>query len=108
GRGLAGVLRHHYPRWVLYPAILGLLVANTINVGADISAISAAFNLLVPIRIRLMIVPIAVLIVAMQVWGHYRMIVTIFKWLALTLFAYVAAAILAGPHWGEALKATFL
>src|SRR5205823_859625 len=108
GRGLAGVLRQHYPRSVLYPAILGLLVANTINVGTDIAAIAAAFNLFVPVRISLMIVPIAVLIVAMQVWAHYRMIVTIFKWLALTLFAYVGAAILAKPHWGEALRATFV
>jgi NRAMP (natural resistance-associated macrophage protein)-like metal ion transporter len=108
GRGLAGVLRQHYPRWVLYPAILGLLIANTINVGADIAAIAAAFNLFVPIPIGLMIVPIAVLIVAMQVWAKYKTIVRIFKWLALTLFAYIGAAILAKPHWGEALRATFM
>src|ERR687888_45944 len=49
GRGLAGVLRDHYPRQILYPAVLALVVANTINAGADIGAIAAAFNLLVPI-----------------------------------------------------------
>ena len=48
GRGLAGVLREHYPRAVLYPTVLAMVIANTINAGADIGAIAAAFNLLVP------------------------------------------------------------
>src|SRR5690349_8660020 len=108
GRGLAGVLRHHYPRKVLYPAVLGLLIANTINVGADIGAIAAGVNLLVPLPQKLLIVAIAVAIVAVQVWGHYRMIVTVFKWLTISLFAYVAAAFIAKPDWGEVLRATFV
>lgn len=108
GRGLAGVLRKHYPRWVLYPAVLSLLVANTINVGTDIAAIAAGFNLFLPVPIPVMIVPIAVTIVALQVWAHYKTIVRIFKWLALSLFAYVAAAILAKPDWMDALRATFV
>src|SRR6266567_6656016 len=49
GMGLAGVLRKHYSRAVLYPAIIALLVANTINAGADLGALAAAINLLVPI-----------------------------------------------------------
>src|SRR5256886_539459 len=61
GHGLAGVLRRHYPRPLLYIAVLGLVVANTINAGADIGAIAAAVNLLVPIPITLMIVPIALI-----------------------------------------------
>jgi Mn2+/Fe2+ NRAMP family transporter len=59
GRGLAGVLRRHYPRPLLYTAVVGLVVANTINVGADIGAIAAAINLLMPVPIWAMIVPIA-------------------------------------------------
>src|SRR6202048_5414108 len=62
GRGLAGVIRHHYPRWVLCPAVFLLVVANTINAGADIGAVAAAINLLGPLPIAWMIVPIAVLI----------------------------------------------
>jgi NRAMP (natural resistance-associated macrophage protein)-like metal ion transporter len=108
GRGLAGVLRQHYPRKVLYPAVMGLLIANTINVGADIAAVAAGVNLIAPIPQKLLIVVIAVAIVALQVWGHYRTIVTIFKWLALSLFAYVAAAFIAKPDWGEVLRATFI
>jgi Mn2+/Fe2+ NRAMP family transporter len=51
GGGLARVLRRHYPRWLLYPVVGGLVVANTINAGVDIGAIAAAINLLVPIPI---------------------------------------------------------
>ena len=108
GRGLGGVLRQYYPRAVLYPAILALLVANTINAGTDIAAIAAAINLLVPIGITWLIVPIGAGIVALQVWGNYRLIANVFKWLALSLFAYIAAALLAHPHWGAVLKSTFV
>lgn len=108
GRGLAGVLRRHYSRWLLYPAVAGLVVANTLNAGADIGAIAAAVNLLVPIPIIAMIVPIALLIVALQIWGSYRFIANTFKWLALALLAYVLAAIFARPGAAEVLKGTFV
>src|SRR5262249_61464264 len=51
GRGLAGVLHKYYPRWLLYPVVIGLVVANTINAGTDIAAIAAAINMFVPIPI---------------------------------------------------------
>jgi len=59
GAGLAGVLRRCYPRVVLYPALLGLVFANTLNAGADIGAIAAGINLIVPIPITALIIPIA-------------------------------------------------
>jgi Mn2+/Fe2+ NRAMP family transporter len=108
GMGLAGVLRNHYSRWLLYPAVLLLLIANTINAGTDIGAIAAAFNLFVPVPISMLIVPIAVVIVAIQFWGSYRLITRIFKWLTLALFAYIGAAFLAKPNWHEVIKATFV
>ncbi|MGH8596043.1 MAG: divalent metal cation transporter, partial [Gammaproteobacteria bacterium] len=72
GRGLAAVLRKFYPRWMLYPAVAGLVIANTINAGADIAAISAAINMFVPIPIWAMVIPIAGAIVVLQIWGSYR------------------------------------
>jgi len=108
GMGLAAVLREYYPRWLLYPTVLGLLIANTINAGTDIGAIAAGLNLFLPIPDAYMIVPISLVIVAVQFWGSYRFIVRIFKWLTLTLFAYVGAAFLARPAWGQVLKATIL
>ena len=108
GMGLAGALRKHYPSWLVYSAISLLLIANTITAGVDIGAIAAAINLLIPIPTILLVPLIAVGIVALQVWGSYSFIVRTFKWLTLTLFAYIIAAFLAKPHWGEVLKATFI
>lgn len=108
GRGLAGVLRRYYPGWLLYPAVIALVIANTINAGADISAISAAINMFVPIPISVMVVPIAMAIVALQIWGSYQLIVKIFKWLTVSLFAYVIAAFLAKPDWYAVARATIM
>ncbi len=108
GRGLAGVLHRYYSKKLLYPVVIGLVIANTINAGADIAAIAAAINMFVPIPISAMVVPIAVAIVVLQVWGSYRLIVKIFKWLTLSLFAYVIAAFLARPDWFAVAKATFI
>lgn len=108
GVGLAGVLRKHYPRWLLYPAVGLLVLANTINAGADIGAIAASINLLVPIPEVWLIVPIALLLLALQIWGSYRLIANTFKWLTLALFAYVGAAFFAKPNIGEVLRGTFL
>lgn len=108
GRGIAGVLRQHYPRRLLYPVVFGLMAANTLNAGADILAIAAGVNLLVPIPLWAILVPVALLLLALQVWGSYRLIARILKWLTLTLFAYVGAAFLAKPNWGAVLRGTFL
>jgi NRAMP (natural resistance-associated macrophage protein)-like metal ion transporter len=108
GMGLTAVLRKHYSGWLVYLAIALLVIANTVNAGADIGAIAAAINLLVPIPAALLVLPIAIGIVTIQIWGSYSLIVRIFKWLTLTLFAYIFAAFLARPHWSDVLKATFI
>ncbi len=108
GMGLASALRRHYSRKVLFPAVIALLIANTINAGADIGAIAAAINLFVPVPITVLVIPVALIILALQIWGSYRLIARVFKWLALALFAYIGAAFLAHPHWGEVFKATFV
>ena len=108
GQGLAGVLRQFYSRKWLYPAVLGVVVANTINAGVDIGAIAEAIRLLVPLPKSLIIIFIACTIVALQIYGSYRLIQKVFKWLALTLFAYIGAAFFAHPQWGEVVRATFI
>jgi NRAMP (natural resistance-associated macrophage protein)-like metal ion transporter len=108
GRGLAGVLRRYYSPLFLYLAVLGLVIANIINVGTDIAAIGAAINMFVPVPIKLMVLPIAAIILLLQIWGTYGLIAKVFKWLTLTLFAYIAAAFLAKPQWGQVLKNTFV
>ena len=108
GRGLAGVLRRHYSRPLLYAAVTGLVIANTINAGADIGAIAAAINLLVPVPIVAMIVPITLIILALQIFGSYQLIAKTFKWLTLALFAYIGSALYARPEAREVLKGSFL
>ena len=108
GRGLAGVLKKHYPPWLVYPVVISLVLANTINAGADIGAIAAAINMLVPIPIIAMIVPITATLLALQFWGSYKLIERTFKWLTLALFAYVATAFFTHPGSGEVLKGSFI
>ena len=108
GMGLAAVLRRHYARNLLYLTVIGLVIANTINAGADIGAIAAAINLLIPIPIAVLVLPVALAILALQIWGSYRLIARTFKWLTLALFAYVGSAVFARPDWSEVLKATFI
>jgi NRAMP (natural resistance-associated macrophage protein)-like metal ion transporter len=108
GRGLAGVLREHYPRAVLYPAVIAMAVANTLNAGADIGAIAAAINLLVPIPPLWFVVPVSAGILAVQVFGTYRLIERIFKWLALALLAYIASAIFSHPDVLKVIESTLV
>src|ERR1043166_2995886 len=108
GVGLARVLQRHYSRALLYPVVTGLVIANTINAGVDTRAIPAAINLLVPVPVTAMIVPIALVILSVQIWGSYRLIASTFKWLTLSLFAYILSAFVARPDWGEVLEGTFL
>jgi NRAMP (natural resistance-associated macrophage protein)-like metal ion transporter len=108
GTGLAAVLRERFPRPLVYVAVLALLVANTINAGADIGAIAAAINLLLPIPMALLIVPIGAAILALQIWGSYALIARCFKWLTLGLLAYAGASLFAHPVWGDVLRGTLV
>src|SRR5205085_3091429 len=74
GAGLAGVIHQHYSRTLLYLVVAGLVLANTINIGADLAAIAAAFELLVHVPARWFIVPVAAVLIGLQIWGSYRMI----------------------------------
>src|SRR5215813_3715346 len=78
GQGLGSVLRKNYSRKVVYPAAIALLIANTINAGADIGAIAGAINLLLPLPLVALIPAITVAILAVQIWGSYRFIASIF------------------------------
>ncbi|HEY2759464.1 MAG TPA: divalent metal cation transporter, partial [Pirellulales bacterium] len=108
GCGIGRVMRRHYPRFVAYPAVVALIIANVINAAADIMAIAAGINLLVRIPILAMILPIGLAILVVQVWGSYQLIQRIFKWLTLALFAYIGSAFLARPNWHEVLKGTLI
>jgi NRAMP (natural resistance-associated macrophage protein)-like metal ion transporter len=106
GTGLAGILKEHYPRWVLYPAVALVFVANVVNIGADLGAIADAAGIVVGTPIPWLVVPIAVGLLAVQVFAGYKQIERIFKFLTLALFAYVIDVFLVHPPLGETLRAT--
>lgn len=108
GRGLAGVLRDRYPRWVLLPVVFALLLANVVAAGADVGAIAAGVALVVPVAAWWLVVPVALLILGVQTWCSYALLHRVFKWLTLALFGYVVAALLARPDWSEVLRGTFM
>ena len=106
GQGLAGVLREHYPRPILYGAVLLLFGANTINVGADLGAVADAVHSISGVTAAWLIIPVAIVIVALQIFGSYRLIANTFKWLTLALFAYVVDVFIVHPDPLETLRAT--
>jgi NRAMP (natural resistance-associated macrophage protein)-like metal ion transporter len=108
GEGLFAVIRRHYSRWILYPALTGVLIGNTIEAGADLGGMAAAINLLVPVPIPLIVVATALTILALQFWGSYTLIRNIFRWLALVLLAYVGSAVLSRPDPGEVIRGTLV
>jgi NRAMP (natural resistance-associated macrophage protein)-like metal ion transporter len=108
GEGLFAVIRRHYSRWVLYPALVGVLIGNTIEAAADLGGMAAALNLFVPLPIPLLVVMIALIILALQIWGSYVLIRNVFRWLALALFAYVASALLAHPDPATVIRGTLV
>ncbi|SFR77457.1 Nramp family divalent metal transporter [Sphingomonas jatrophae] len=108
GKGLFACIRDQFPRWVLVPMVTLAIIGNVIEAAADLGGIGAAVNLLVPIPVPLIVVAAAGLIFLLQYLGSYTLIRRIFRWLALILFAYVAAAILARPDPLEILRATFV
>lgn len=108
GRGLFLVIRDHYPRWVFYPTLIGTLIGNTIEAGADLGGMAAAAQLFVPLPVPWLAVIIAAVVLGLQFWGSYILIRNIFRWLSLTLLAYVGAALLAKPDAMEVLRGTLL
>jgi Mn2+/Fe2+ NRAMP family transporter len=108
GRGLAAAVRIHYPRWVLWGACSILVVANVINIGADLGGMAEATQLVTGIRSLVWIPFYALLIIGLLFWTSYKLIAKIFKWLTLVLFAYVFASFYANVDWRHALAVTFV
>ncbi len=105
--GLAGIIRRHYARPVLYGAVALLCIANTINVGADLGAMAAATNLLVPVPQQLLVILFALGILLAEIFVPYRRYAKVLKWLTLSLLAYVLTAFITQPDWASLLQATF-
>ncbi|MGF6469906.1 NRAMP family divalent metal transporter [Paraburkholderia youngii] len=108
GKGLASNIRAHYPAWLLYGAVALLVVANVINIAADLSAMGAAAGLLLPGPQHLYVVGLGTFSVILQIFVPYESYARILKWTALSLLAYVAVALIVPIPWGEVARAIVL
>ncbi len=108
GHGIAGSIRMHYPRWLLYAIVALLLVATIINLGADLGAMAAALKLIIGGPIHLYVVGFAVFCTWLEVFSRYERYVAILKWISFVLLSYVVVALVVHVPWGEVLYRTFV
>jgi NRAMP (natural resistance-associated macrophage protein)-like metal ion transporter len=108
GRGLAGVVRHIYPRSVLWGVCVLLIVANVFNIGADLGGMAEATEMMTGIASYYWTPVYTLLIISLLFFSSYRQIALIFKWLSLILLAYIVAAFLTRPDWSAVWNATIV
>jgi len=101
GEGIAGNIRAHYPAWLLRTIVALLLIANLLNLGADLGAMGAAASLLVPVPAHAFVVAFAVGCALLETFSRYERYAMILKWTSLCLFAYVAVALVADVPWRQ-------
>ena len=108
GQGLAGNFKRRFPGWLLRVFIVALLVANTINIAADLAGMADAAEMLSGVKSHVFVVVFALLISWATVRLHYYQIANVLKWLVLVLFAYPVTAFVAGADWSRVLHATLV
>ena len=108
GYGLAGNIRRHYPPWALYGLVSLLLVANTINIGADLSAMADATALLIGGFRHVYILGFGLFCVVLQIYFSYARYVRVLKWLTLSLFAYVGVVFSVDLPWSDVIQGVFI
>jgi len=108
GYGIANNLRRHYSPWLLRAVVLLLLIANVINLGADLGAMGAALRLLIGGPVLLYTVLFGVVCILLETFMSYARYANVLKWATLSLFAYVAVVFAAQVPWGTALYNTFV
>ena len=104
GAGIARNLRRHYPRPLLWSMVSLLLIANIINLGADLSAMGAALVLLTGGNAALYTLLFGILCIVLEVVLNYPRYAAILKWTTLSLFTYVAVVLVAHVPWPHALR----
>ena len=109
GNGLTAVIKRRYSKKVVFPLTSLLLIANTINIGADIGAMAASVRLVFPqVPIIVATLSFTVFIVASQVLVPYNKYRKILKYLTISLFAYIITAVIVGGNWIQLLASSII
>lgn len=108
GKGISAVVKEHYNKKVLFTVVGLVVVANTINIGADIGAMASAAQLLIPGPFILMTLSFTTVILLLEIFTTYKTYSKILKWLAIALLAYPLTLFIVDQPWAIVLKATIV
>jgi NRAMP (natural resistance-associated macrophage protein)-like metal ion transporter len=108
GRGIAANIRIHYSGWILQAIVALLLVANTINIGADLGAMGDALGLLIGGPRLLYVVLLGVFCAALEIYISYKTYASVLRWLTLALFSYFGTVLVVKIPWGELARGFFI
>jgi NRAMP (natural resistance-associated macrophage protein)-like metal ion transporter len=108
GKGIAANIRGHYANWVLQVIVLLLLVANTINIGADLGAMGDALGLLIGGPPLLYVLMFAALCTGLEVFVPYKSYAPVLRWLTIALFSYFGTALFVEIPWGDVARGLFI
>jgi Mn2+/Fe2+ NRAMP family transporter len=108
GKGLAAIIKSRMPSWVLLLAVLLVSIANTVNIAANLSIMSAALGLIVPIEPWVGVVMFALVLGFTEIVIPYHRYAKVLRWLCLSLLAYVAVLFVAQVNWQQVLVSTFI
>ncbi len=105
---LASVLRTTFGARVATPAVVLMVVANVITMGADLLAMGAAVELLTGVKFIYWIVPLSGVMAGVTIFLDYKIVRKYMLWLVAVFGTYIVAALLARPDWGEVLRSTVM
>lgn len=108
GKGLTTVVKENYSKKILYGMVALVVIANTINIGADLGAMGAAAQLIIPIPFGVLVLFFTALILILEIFVSYKTYATILKWFAISLISYPLTVFIVRQPWGELLRATFI
>lgn len=108
GHGLAGVMKRHYSKPVLYTAVFLLVLANTINIGANLGAMAASAQLLIDIPFIILLLLMTAIVLVLEIFIRYKTYVKVLKYLAMSLLAYIAAAFVIHVDWPAVIRSTLI
>jgi Mn2+/Fe2+ NRAMP family transporter len=108
GKGLTAVIKDYYGKRYVYVVVTLILVANTINLGADIGSMAASVALIVPLNLPILAISFSVLILILEIFTSYKVYSRVLKFLSLAILAYVFSLFLIPVAWNRVILATFI
>ena len=107
--GLTGIIKKHYPKYILYIIIIISFPSIIFNIGADIAGMGAVGNLLIPdIPASVFSIVFTILLTYSIIFWSYKKIASILKWLCISLFSYMIIPFLIDTDWKLVLKNAFI